>query len=522
MWRITMLSWVVLALVGPVQAQLGGVQPASRPVAAIQAKGPAPKPAAVTVKEQGTSAAASVAQAPDPKRDLASAATWALRGQWPLIRDVLSPLMESDDPDVKWPARYWVARSYQGEGNLARAMPLYMEVKDKYPALKAQCLFQEGLAYSSQRLYRTAHGYFARAFEAADDGYKPTCLYQWAYTHYLEEHYERATILLERFVRDYPKSTLLANAQKLLEKSRTRFREARRVELGWVANVGTNPVSELLKFAEDMPMATDARVGLQLRWSPCDGTRVSCTNYATQTNYLTGDYDNRQSLLSGITVSHDLGDGRTLQYGASYAYRNRVTVVNSDQTTYGLWGSYGTPVGRDGRLSIGVNVSSLRYPTKATSGSQTLWSATYSEPLSPRTYLSLGATYTDSNVGAKYLSAETASIYGTVTNRVSRRRNLAAGFSYTTRDYDAPRPKQKLPREDVVRRGYFEYTQRVTGKVSVSGGWQETKTTSNYPKMDRSEPTWYVRLSHLLDLKFFNVGTKETLPAVSGISVVEY
>jgi tetratricopeptide (TPR) repeat protein len=517
----TMMMSAVLALVAPAYAQSGGAQPVARPIAAVQTKPAAGKAVTVDARAQAAATEATTTQAFDPKKDLASAATWALRGQYQLILDVLSPLVESSDPDVKWQARYWVARGYQGQRNLARAIPLYDEVVANYPSLKAQCLYQKGVAFTGRRRYQTAHGYFAAAFAAASPDFQPTCLYQWAYTHYLEKHYERATTLLERFVRDYPKSPSLATAQKLLEKSRQAFVENRRVEVGWVANVGANPVSELLKFAEDMPLATDARVGLRLHWSPHDGTTISTTTYATQTSYLTGDYDNRQALLSGITVSHDRGNLRTLQYGASYSYRNRVTVVNSDQTTYGLWGSYATPLGYDGRLSVGVNVSSLRYPSKSTSGSQTLWSASYSEPLSPETYLSLGASYTDSNVGAKYLSTESSSIYGTLTNRISKRRSIAAGYSYTARAYDAPRPKQKLAREELLRREYVEYTQRITDRVSVSGGWQETKTTSNFPKTDHANPTWYVRLSNLLDLKILNVGTKETLPTVSGITVTE-
>jgi TolA-binding protein len=507
MLKATGLVGVCLLLCCVAQAQFVTSQATrSAPVTAVQASAAAPKTAPVPAeKGQEATVAAKGVQVTNAKTELSLASGLIQRRQYEVVRDILTPLMDSEDPDVKWPATLWVAKAYQGEKRMAKALPIYRQIMKDNKALEAQCRYQLGLAEAADRHYKSAHEQYEQAYRVATEDFKPTCLYQAAYTHYTETHYGRATELLERLLKDYPKSSLVRTAEGLLKQSKARLKAARQVDVGWVANVGMTPTSQLIQTINDYTLTADAQAGVRLRWSPRDGTQALATAYVTRTNYLSGDTDNRQGLTSGLTLTHDLGDLRTLQYGLSYTDRERVTVVNSDQVTLGVWSSFATPVGSDGRLSLSLNVSDLRYPSKVTSGTQTTVAGSYSEPLSPTMSLSVSASGTNSVVGARYLSYSGPSMSGTLSNRFSPRDRAVIGASYTGHDYDAPRPRQKVAREEIVRRYFGEFTRRVTSRVSITVGWQENKTTSNFHKTDHTESSVYVRFTNLFELKVWGL-----------------
>ena len=114
----------------------------------------------------------------------------------------------------------------------------------------------------------------------------------------------------------------------------------------------------------------------------------------------------------------------------------------------------------------------------------------------------MGGSFTDSNVGAAYLSYSGPSVSGSVTRRLSKRRSVRAGVSYTARNFDAPRKGQTVPRADRQRYYYGEYTQRITKKIRVTVGWRESNRTSTQKSLNKSSPSWYLRTSQLLDFKF--------------------
>ncbi|MCE5218168.1 hypothetical protein LLH03_14185 [bacterium] len=472
----------------------------------MQASAAAPKLIPVPAqKAQEAAVAAKSVQVTNAKTELALASGLIQRRQYEVVRDILTPLMDSEDPDVKWPATLWVAKAYQGEKQMAKALPIYRQIMKGNKVLEAQCRYQLGLAEAADRHYKSAHEQYEQAYRAASEDFKPTCLYQAAYTHYMETHYGRATELLERLLQDYPKSSMARTAEGLLKQSQDRLKTARQVDVGWVANVGMTPTSQLVQTINDYTLTADAQAGVRLRWSPRDGTQALATVYVTRTNYLSGNTDNRQGLTSGLTLTHDLGDQRAWQYGLSYTDRERVTVANGDQTTLGVWSSYSTPVGSDGRLGLSLNVSDLRYPSKSTSGTQTTVAGSYSEPLSPTMSFSVSASGTNSVAGARYLSYSGPSVSGTLSSRLNTLDRVVAGASYTGHDYDAPRPRQKVAREEIVRRYFGEITHRVTSRVSITLGWQENKTTSNFPKTDHTESSVYVRFSNLFELKVWGL-----------------
>jgi len=74
--------------------------------------------------------------------------------------------------------------------------------------------------------------------------------------------------------------------------------------------------------------------------------------------------------------------------------------------------------------------------------------------------------------------------------------------SYTARNFDAPRKNQTVPRSDRQRRYYAEYTQRITKRIALTVGWQESSRTSTQANLNRSDPSWYVRTGQLLNMKF--------------------
>jgi len=42
----------------------------------------------------------------------------------------------------------------------------------------------------------------------------------------------------------------------------------------------------------------------------------------------------------------------------------------------------------------------------------------------------------------------------------------------------------------------------VTDKVTITVGWRETNRSSTQASLNRSDPSWYLRTTRLLELKF--------------------
>ena len=420
------------------------------------------------------------------------------------MRELLAPLMDSADPDIKWPATFWTARAYYAEANTGAAMRLLGRVRANYEPLACEAEYWLGMCQMRERRHRTARRHFKEAHRLAADGFRPNCMYYIAYTHFVEGNHERAAEVFDEFLRRYPQSGLAASAQRLLGLAQERLETARKADVEWVANIGLASASEVLRWGEtaELGLGANVQLGGRLNWIPRDGLRMSARAFGTRTSYLTGKLGNRQGLIAGISLSQNLGDMRSASWGLNYSNNQRVDIVTSDSQTYGISGSYSTPMFSDGRLSVGGALSRLKYYQALSSGYQeTLW-LSYSEPLSTSTRMALGVTYTDSNVAADYLSYDSFSCSTSVSRRLSARRSMRSGFTYTTRDFDAARPRQTVVREDIQRSYYGEYTQLVNHRISVTVGWRETARRSNIPSLNQTDASWYLRTSRLLDLRF--------------------
>ncbi len=464
----------------------------------------AEKAGQVSQAPEGEAPAAEQAEPADLQKALASAPALMGKKEYDAVLAALEPLMASEDPAVRWPATFWVARARLEKKDPRGAAQLLLQVIENDAPMAAQGEYWLGQAYVRMGRYKTARECFARAEARADDAFRPSCAYQVAYTHYIERHYEQAAALLQAFLRDYPDHALAKSAEKLLQTAQERLRAARKVDVQWIAGLGVASTSEITRFnsSPDVGLGANGRLGLSLRWEPLDGTRASASAYRTRTSYLTGDLSAREGTVAQLSVSHDLGNARSLSYGLTYSTNQRVDLVTSDSETWGLYGSYAMPVSEDGRLSVGLGLSRLRYHFAASSGTQETLSLSYFEPLSRSLWGSFATSLTSSNVAADYLSYSGFSLSTTLNRTLSKRRSLRGGFTYTASDYDAPYPRQTRPRADRTRRFYGEYSHRITDKIAVSVGWQETIRGSTLAVLNRSEPSWYLRTSQFLDLRF--------------------
>lgn len=489
-----MVALALLLILTGMQAAAEGGPPAA-PTGTVAPASEAPA---------GQEAATEQVEPRDPREALASAPALMGKKEYDAVLAALEPLMASGDPAVRWPATFWVARARLEKNDTRSAARLLLQVIENHEPMAAQGEYWLGQAYMRMGRYKTARDCFARAEARADDAFRPSCAYQAAYTHYVERHYERAAKLLEAFLRDYPDHALSRSAEKLIETARERLRAARKIDVQWVAGLGVASTSEITRFngSPDVGLGANARLGFSARWEPLDGTRASASAFRTRTSYLTGDLSDREGTVAQLSLSRDLGNARSVSYGLTYSTNQRTDLVTSDSETWGVYGSYAMPVSEDGRLSVGLGLSRLRYHFAASSGAQETLSLSYSEPLARSLRGAFAASLTNSNVGADYLSYSGFLLSTTLSGTLSTRRSLRGGFSYSANDYDAPYPRETRSRSDRIRRFYGEYSQRLSRKVTVSVGWQETNRGSTLAVLDRSEPSWYVRTSQFLDLRF--------------------
>jgi len=418
--------------------------------------------------------------------------------------ELLVPLTESEHSEVSWPATFWLGRTYHQQKNCEGSIRLLQQVADSYEPLAGQAKYWIGHGYMRRRRYATAERCFAEGFRLSEDNFKDDCLYYVAYTRYVQRHYGRAVVAFKKMLTEYPKSPLAAQAKRMLGQADKRLRKARKVDLQWTFNVGVASQTQQLNWSEGLEfgLGANGRVGGQLRWEPRDGVRMNAHVHGTRTSYLTGDLDDREGLVGGLTMTQDLHNTRSLSYGLRYSRNQRVDIATSDTQTYGAWSSYAMPVDDDGRLSLYFGLSNLKYYREASSGTQKTLSLRYSEPLSRTTRLSVGTSFADSDVNAGYLSYSSVGATTSVTRRLSKRRSLRSGLSYTARNFNEPRAGTTEAREDRQWRYFGEYSQRVTKKITLTVGWQETKRSSTQANLNKSSPSWYIRTSRWLDLKF--------------------
>lgn len=461
-------------------------------------------PVEVVPEEETKEEAEEAPQKAEQLQAIADARAMLGRREFAEMRELLAPLMDSDDPDIKWPARFWTARAYHGENNPGAAIKLLGGVRANHEPLACDAEYWLGMARIRERRHRTARGHFKEAHRLAAEGFRPNCLYYIAYTHFVEGSHERAAEVFDEFLRQYPDSGLAVSAQRLLGLAQERLEQARRADFEWVANLGLASASQVLNWGEspEMGLGANVQLGGRLNWVPRDGLRMSARAFGTRTSYVTGKLGDRQGIIAGVTMFQNLGDMRSASYGLNYSRNQRVDIITSDSQTYGISGSYSTPMFSDGRMAVGARLSRLKYYQALSSGHQQTFWLSYSEPLSTSTRLALGLSYTDSNVAADYLSYDGFSYSTTVNRRLSARRSMRSGFTYTTRDFDAPRPHQTVVREDIQRSYFGEYTQRVNRRISVTVGWRETARRSTLASLSRTDPSWYLRTSRLLDLRF--------------------
>lgn len=440
----------------------------------------------------------------DQKKSLAEAKALFGKKQYRDAVRLLRPLASTGAKEIRWEARFQLGRSYLELKEYDDAIRQFEAVSEHGEALAAQGHYWLGHTYMRRRRNASARGCFADAMCIASDDLKDDCLYYIGYTRYVDRHYAAALAAFKRLLAEYPKSNLIKQGERFLKLSQERLAKARKAELLWTANLGLASTSEQIRFDEplELGLGADARIGAQVSWEPRDGLQISARVFGTRTSYLTGDLDDRQGLVSGLSFTHDLGDTRSIGWGLSYTENQRVDIVTSDSSTLGLYGTFSTPVTDTGRLSAYTNWSKLKYYSAASSGDTLTCSLSYADQLSPTFRLGLGASYTDSSVTAAYLSytGPTFSLNGT--KRLSKRRSLGAGATYTARNFDAPSPRQTIPRADRQRTYYAEYSQRVTDKVTITVGWRETNRSSTQASLNRSDPSWYIQTTRLIDLRF--------------------
>lgn len=489
----------------PAHAQGGDKDspPAQPSTTAPQPSGTAPQPEAAQAETVQAEPAA-----PQPseveRKALADAPGLLSKKQYDPLIQSLTPLLESPAPEAKWPATYWMARYYHQVRDYGRAMPMLQRVADSYSPLAAEGLYWLGQCWIGRGRYESARRCFSAALDSAKEDFADDCLYQVAYTFYLERRYETAVKRLDSFLEKYPKSPLAASATKTRTTAEDRLAVARRVDLNWVANIGLNSVSQRIRWDEELQfgLGANGRAGLQLAWEPKDGMRMSASGFATHTAYLTSDVVDRSARSAGLSVTHDLGDTHYASYGVSVSTSRSMGVVNGESTTTGLWGSYSFPIRTSERLSLALNISDLHYASVASSGTSQTLSVSYSRPLSRMLSMSLGGSYTDSRVGADYLSYRSPTLTTGLSQRLNTKGTVRAGFSYAGRHFAALAPRASEIRIDDSRRVYCEYAHQLTSKVAVTVGWQQTSGTSIVPSINKTEGNWYVGVSNLLGLTF--------------------
>ncbi|NSW57833.1 MAG: tetratricopeptide repeat protein [Armatimonadetes bacterium] len=440
----------------------------------------------------------------DQKKSLAEAKALFAKKQYRDAITLLRPLASTGHQEVRWDARFQLGRSYLELRQYDDAIRQFKAVAEHGEALAAQGHYWLGHTYMRRRRNASARGCFADAMCVAPEDLKDDCLYYIGYTRYIDRHYAAAVTVFKRLLNEYPKSGLAKQGERFLKLSQERLAKARKAELLWTANVGLASTSEQIRFDEPMELGlgADARIGAQLKWEPRDGFQVSARAFGTRTSYLTGDLDDRQGLVAGLSFTHDLGDTRSIGWGLSYTENQRVDIVTSDSSTFGLYGTFSIPVTDTGRLSAYANWSKLKYYSAASSGDTVTYSLSYGDQLSSSFRYGLGASYTDSSVTAAYLSYSGPTFSLSGTKRLSKRRSLGAGATYTARNFDAAAPRQTIPRADRQRTYYAEYSQQVTDKVTITVGWRETNRSSTQASLNRSDPSWYIRTTRLLDLQF--------------------
>jgi len=475
----------------PLEATGGSQTPAARPAMALQDRSHGLEPnGPATLQAQ--------------HKALRNAQSLFGKKKYPQARKLLAPLMASGYAEVQWPAKLWLARCCLQHKELQAAMSLLRQVAANYEPLAGQAQYWLGHAQIRKRRYASARTCFRKAYSLCDDNLRDDCLYQIGYARFLEGHSQNALETFDRLARECPDSNMAKSAQKLRQRAANRLRRDRKADLDLEFNVGLASTSQQLRWDEAMDycLGANARVGGRARWTPRDGMRMNASLHGTRTSYLMGEMGDRQGLIGGLSVTQDLGDTRSVSYGMRYSENQRVDIVTSDSTTYGAWGSYTMPVEDDGRLRAYLSIGQLEYQREASSGRQYTLSLSYSEPFSRATRFSAGSSFTNSDVNAGYLSYCGPSLRTSITHRLSKRRSLGAGVSYTARNFDAPRKNQTVPRSDRQRRYYAEYTQRITKRIALTVGWQESSRTSTQANLNRSDPSWYVRTGQLLNMKF--------------------
>ncbi len=495
----------LLLVGGGAWAQGSGRQVPAEPSDAPGETGkPSPQPPAETPAPQVPDASPAT-ELTAAEREVLKAAPGLLgKKQYSELEQALAPLMDSAVPEGRWTARYYMGRSYQQQRDYSKALGLLQQVADNYPPLLAEAHYWLGQTWIGRRRYETARRCFSAAADHAGDDFLDDCRYQTAYTFFLEQRYEAACKLLSEFLATYPESPQAKSAQTILERAQERLTTARRVAVNWVANIGLNSLSERIRWDEELQLSLGAsgRVGAQLAWQPKDGMRMRAHTYATRTAYFGNETSDRSGLSAGLSVTHDLGDTHSVSYGLSHSTNTRVNVINSDSATTGLWGSYSFPIRTSERLSLSMSLSDLHYYAPSSSGTSQTFSAGYSRPLSPVLSMSARGSYAHSRVGADYLSYAGPAAGLTLSQRLNTRGSVSAGFSYSGRAFAAPAPRATELREDHIRRVYAQYSHRLTNKVSVTVGWQQTSGTSTAPSLDRIDSNWYIGATNLLGLTF--------------------